>query len=551
MIDHSLKSPNVQGGGPSAGAPIWSRDFLQPLAPGALTPFSASVLHEMAGRSWYNYYNRLGFDPTPKSRVVRSLHGRPYFTLTLSAQLDAQQAGIEPPSLSIGGAARPLARWEKPGLLAGLKLGGNARKAASVLQGLDREIDAAETQGQAWLQRVQAMRWSQAEILQIMEEIERTGAATLQLYVVARHNLQSAYLRLLGLVNGGSPAQLLAALSTAIRPAGDLVELQIARAVADLAHSAQAAPEVLSFLAAGEYAAWETQLAEGPFIAGLRQLLAAHGHRCAGEGELRNPRWSENPAPLLAAVAAAAHANAALSPPAGPDEGPLLSLIDAKRRKEAQPLLQHVRQCLSLQSKALHVHAYTLAGTRVWALAAGREAMGDQRLLAESDVFFYELEEMKQMMTGEWNISDMENIRATGSQRKQDYGTWQQTAAGDLLVGENEAFANIPKGATGLPGAAGRCRGAVVAAGDPTGLARVDGDKAVLAGVQVDAGWSAALPVTAAIVQAQGSPLDPVAAAAAALQIPLIYDVGERLAEVEAHAVAVVDGSQGTVTHGG
>ena len=114
MIDHSLKGPNAQGGGPSAGAPIWSRDFLQPLAPGALTPFSASVLHEMAGRSWYNYYDRLGFDPTPKSRVVRSMHGRPYFTLTLSAQLDAQQAGIEPPPISIGGATRPLARWEKP-----------------------------------------------------------------------------------------------------------------------------------------------------------------------------------------------------------------------------------------------------------------------------------------------------------------------------------------------------------------------------------------------------------------------------------------------------
>jgi phosphohistidine swiveling domain-containing protein len=551
LIDHSLRSSNAQGGGQSAGAPIWSRDFLQPLAPGALTPFSASVLHEMAGRSWYSYYDRLGFDPTPKSRVVRSLHGRPYFTLTLSAQLDAQQAGIEPPSISIGGTIRPLARWEKPGLLAALKLSGNARKAASALQGLDRELDAAEAQGQAWLQRVQAMRWSQAEILQIMEEIERTGAATLQLYVAARHNLQSAYLRLLGLVSEGSPGQLLAALTAAMRPTGDLVELQIARAVAGLAHTAQDLPEVLQFLAAGEFTAWETQLAESPFKGGLRQLLAVHGHRCAGEGELRNPRWAENPASLLAAVAAAAHVNVELPPQAGPDEVAFLSLVDAKRRKEAQTLLQQVRQCLALQSKALHVHAYTLAGTRVWALAAGREAMGDQRLLAESDVFFYELEEMKQMMTGEWNISDMATIRATASQRKQDYAAWQGRAAGDLLVGDSEAFVVVPQGATGLPGAAGRSRGALVAAGDPAGFTRVDGGKAILAGVQVDAGWSAALPVAAAIVQAQGSPLDPVAAAAAALQIPVVFDVGERLAQVEAHAVAVVDGSQGIVTNGG
>ena len=367
MIDYSLRGANVQSGGASAGAPIWSRDFLQPLAPGALTPFSASVLQEMAGRSWYSYYDRLGFDPTPKARVVRSMHGRPYFTLTLSAQLDAQQAGIEPPALRIGGTVRPLTRWEKPGLLAGLKLGGNARKAAAVLQALDREIEAAVPQGQAWLQRVQAMRWSQAEILQIMEEIERVGAATLQLYVVARHNLETAYLRLLGLVEGGSPVQLLAALSAAMRPTGDLVELQIARAVAGLAQAAQTVPGVPQFLAAGEYARWETELAESPFKAGLSALLATYGHRCGGEGELSNPRWGEDPTPLLAAAAAAVRTGAALPAQVGPEEGLFLNLLDARRRKEAQALLPLVRQCLQLQSKALHVHAYTLAGTRIWA----------------------------------------------------------------------------------------------------------------------------------------------------------------------------------------
>ena len=502
----------------------------------------------MAGRSWYNYYDRLGFDPTPKARVVRSMHGRPYFTLTLSAQLDAQQAGIEPPALKIGGTVRPLARWEKPGLLAGLKLGGNARKAAAVLQALDREIDAAVPQGQAWLQRVQAMRWSQAEILQIMEEIERVGAATLQLYVVTRHNLETAYLRLLGLVEGGSPVQLLAALSAAMRPTGDLVELQIARAVAGLAQTAKAVPSVLQFLAAGEYAAWETQLAESPFKAGLSELLAAHGHRCGGEGELSNPRWAEDPTPLLAAVAAAVRIGAALPAQVGPEEGLFLNLLDAKRRKEAQALLPLVRQCLQLQSKALHVHAYTLAGTRIWARAAGREAMTDQRLLAEGDVFFYELEEMKQMMTGEWNISDMDNIHTTAIQRKQDYAEWQGAAAGDLLVGDSEAFTDIPNGATGLPGAGGSGRGAVVAAVDPAGLAKAGDSRVILAGVQADGGWAAALPAAVGIVQAQGSPLDPISVAAGVLQTPVIYDLGEGLAAVQ--GVAVVDGSQGTVTSG-
>jgi hypothetical protein len=553
LIEYNLagSTGKTQSGSQPAGAPVWSRDFLQPLAPGALTPFSSSVLHEMAGRSWYNYFDRLGFDPTPKSRVVRSLHGRPYFTLTLSAQLDAQQAGIEPPVLHIGGMARQIARWEKPGLLSGLKLGGNARKISAVLQALDSEIDVAAAKGQAWLQRVQAMYWSQAEILQIMEEIERIGASTLELYVAARHNLQSAYLRLLGLLDGVSSSQLSAALTLALRPAGDLVELQIARSVANLAQTAQASPSVLQYLQAGDFSTWETQLPDGHFVAALRELLAAHGHRCAGEGELMNARWSENPAPILVAVAAAASSHATLPVQAGPDEGPLSAMLDAKRRKEAQTLLQQVRQCLALQSKALHVHAYTLAGTRIWALASGREAMGDKRLLAENDVFFYELEEMKQMMTGEWNISDTANIHATAAQRKLDYQFWQQTMAGDLLVGDSEAFAVIPGSAIGLPGAAGTGSGPVVAASaDLAGLSRTNGGKVVLVGVQADAGWAAALPAAAGIVQAQGSPLDPIVAAASALQVPAVYDLGERLAAIQVQEMAAIDGSRGMVANG-
>jgi phosphoenolpyruvate-protein kinase (PTS system EI component) len=58
------------------------------------------------------------------------------------------------------------------------------------------------------------------------------------------------------------------------------------------------------------------------------------------------------------------------------------------------------------------------------------------------------------------------------------------------------------------------------------------------------------LPAAAGIVQAQGSPLDPVVAAAAALQIPVVYDLGERLAAIQAQILAVVDGDQGTVTNG-
>ena len=300
MIEYTIAGGAA---GEAAGAaPVWSRTFMQPLAPAALTPFSLSVLAEMAGRSWYSYYDRLGLDPAPKSRVVRSLHGRPYFTLSLSAQLEAQGAGIEPPAVLVDRAVRPLARWEKPGLLAGLKLRGNAAKLAAVLPALPDELDAAAAKGRAWLQRVGGMRWSQAEILQIMEEIERVGAETLRLYVAARQQVEFARLRLPALLPGASTPQHLAALDTALGAGGATLTAAIAPRIRELAKTAAAEPEAAAFLAAGNYDNWESRLPAGAFAGGLRALLDTYGHRCTGEGELMTPRWSEDRSPILAAV---------------------------------------------------------------------------------------------------------------------------------------------------------------------------------------------------------------------------------------------------------
>ena len=293
MIEYSLpdSTGKSQSGGQSAGAPIWSRDFLQPLAPGALTPFSASVLHEMAGRSWYNYFDRLGFDPTPRSRVVRSLHGRPYFTLTLSAQLDAQQAGIEPPVLRIGGAARQIARWEKPGLLAGLKLGGNARKVASTLQALDRR-DRCSRAARAGL----APACASHALVTGRDPADHGGDRTCwrrHAAVVCGRSPQpcrSAYLRLLGLLDGvrrcSSWRRSSARPAPNRRPGRAADCPQRRRPGPDGAGSARCAAVSSSrrICLPGKHS-WQTALSSQA----CAELLAAHGHRCAGEGELMQP----------------------------------------------------------------------------------------------------------------------------------------------------------------------------------------------------------------------------------------------------------------------
>ena len=165
---------------------------------------------------------------------------------------------------------------------------------------------------------------------------------------------------------------------------------------------------------------------------------------------MSNPRWSEDAAPVFEAILVAARA-AAPQPGAG-DLNALLASFDGKQRKALLVQVETMRQALRLQSKALNAYAYVLAGARQWALAAGKEASSDGRLGDFADVFFYELEEVKQMMTGEWNISDQSGIRATAEERKAQAATWSASQPGELLVGDME----VRLVDAGLPGAQGQ-----------------------------------------------------------------------------------------------
>jgi hypothetical protein len=107
------------GNGTTAGTEagtVWGRSLFEPLAPDALTPFTGSLLSEIAARAWYLYYDRLGFGPMLRAEVVRLHAGRPYINLTLSSTLDAENAGVAPPVFRLDGVARPLFAWEKPRL---------------------------------------------------------------------------------------------------------------------------------------------------------------------------------------------------------------------------------------------------------------------------------------------------------------------------------------------------------------------------------------------------------------------------------------------------
>jgi rifampicin phosphotransferase len=435
LYDYSL--PN---GLPSGSRAAWSHWPLRTLSRGPLTPFSYSVLAEIAGRAWYAYFDTLGFDPMPRARVLRQYEGRPYLNLTISAQRDVEGAAVEPPTLRVNGQPFPICKWEKPGLIAGLKFSLAQNKIDQLLKSLVGEISAITQQAQTWDEKTREMRWTQAEVLQIMEEIEKAGTRSFMAWLAARHQLDLAYNRLIRLSadRAGYPANL-ALLGAAIGDEAGPVEQALLDELARLGERFAADAGALGWLQAGEWAAWSQTLPNPTLVTALQTFLATYGHRCVDEAEIRHARWVENPTPIWQAIRAAAHGESPLPAPRPSQPQALLDAIENNRRKEAQGWLQKIPALRGLQSQAQHAFAHILAGARRWALAAGRDAMVDQRLLALDDVFFYELEEMKEMMTGEWNVSSRSEIQSTARKRRADYGRWQATTPADLLIGESEA----------------------------------------------------------------------------------------------------------------
>jgi pyruvate,water dikinase len=408
-------------------------------------------MEEVAKSAWYRYFDELGFDPMPRARMLRQHEGRAYLNLTLSAQRDAEQAAVEPLTVLVNNQPFPLAKWEKPGLLASIKVGRNRKKIEQLLENYRQQVEPVTQKAAAWYAKTQELRWSQADILQIMEEVERVSIPSFTLFLAARHNLELLCNRLLWATQDRQPFPAnVALLQQAVAAVDGVLETRMQEDVLTLVRTAVPDQATVSWLRAGHYDDWQKTLPNQALAAGVANFLQRYGQRALNDGEMGQPRWEEAPALFFTILC-----DALQSPPpskAKADPEPLLNAVAPDQRKVAQQQVQQARQLLLLQSQAVHAFAYILAGTRRWALAAAKEAQGDQRLLEANDVFFFQIEEVKQMMTGEWNISSRQTIHNTCAERKAAYARWQAHETPPVLIGD--VAATMTPAEMNMPGAA-------------------------------------------------------------------------------------------------
>lgn len=223
----------------------------------------------------------------------------------------------------------------------------------------------------SWHDQVMAMEWSQAQLLQVMEEIE--------LYI----NDAIANERRLAAAASGCYAHLFQQLQARLGGDASAVLLDLVSGLP----TPQAA--LVAALAAGK---------------GAEELRRQYGHLAATPLELAQPRFGEAwpfAATTLGAGAAWAPAQAAARRQTAGDKA--LAAAGLLQRPAWRRLIAHTQALFQAQAAAQEGLTLALAATRRWCLAAAQEGRRNDRIDEAPQIFLLELEEIKQMMTGEWH----------------------------------------------------------------------------------------------------------------------------------------------------
>lgn len=353
------------------------------LPTGPVSPFTWSILQRPVIAALSAQFEAAGLPVPDANSLVHRAAGQAVLDAEALGQLDATLAanvtGTTPSLVKqlLGGSQeRWQTTWMRPAL----------EQAPGQLAAIER-----------WAKRTQSTSWRQATVLQVMEEIEPQAEAAL----AAQESLRTALLLCSASVEMWAqqrpvaPAELLAGLADEGADY-DYALWQLGEAVSQSQDWRSAAPsdglESLSdnlrqaverFL--NDYRQWATQ-----------PLEAA------------SPRWGEAPEALLAAAAARPTIG---SRPNNPDlarrqrteAGTALGKhLGPLSRRPFLAVFEQMQQLAQLLVESRRAFITVMATARHWALAAAREAMADGRLTSQDDVFLLELEELKQIMTGEW-----------------------------------------------------------------------------------------------------------------------------------------------------
>jgi phosphohistidine swiveling domain-containing protein len=480
----------------SAGQIAWTRDLARDLFPAAVTPFHWTLLRRPAQEAMRRTWADLGVALPAQDFWRRAPDSYVYLNADLMAQAGRAVHGAAwlsaPPLPERGGL---FGRWQTQGTI---------KRVHAQVDAMVREVDGLNLRLAEWLAFAQRLRWTQADLLQVMEELEPRAQTVLQAYFLLRAGLSAAQAEVATRLTEwlpGCPPQTILHLYAGL---DGLPSVEAAYALAELRDAASQDAVVQDF-------------------------LARYGHRGLDEMRPDARRWREHAelALQLAALPPTHTVEAARAARRAAEEW-VLSRLDSNRQRQFEPLLARARRLCRAVDVVWDGLARVMAAAQLWLRAVASEAVSARLITDPAEVHFLELEELKQVATGEWHRGRSERVREEVVDRRANLVACSDEAT-RFPVAASPGTASGPAFRFALTSDIAFLSGAVV-------LTRVaaPGDAPY---------WLSA----AALIDAAGDPWMPAMIVARALAMPAVTGMPEPIAQAAPGQIITVDGNAGRI----
>ena len=478
-----------------AGQIAWTRDLARDLFPGVATPFGWTVLCTPAESALRRAFAELGA-PAPDGIQLWQRDQDGQVCVNASALADAARR-------LHGAAWLGSIRGEMPGgMLGRLQTGGVIRKAQARIDAALAGIQDLHVRTARWLDWVRGLRWTQADLLQVMEELEPKARDVLQTYFILRAGLSAAAAQVSDRLAEWLPE----------RPPDVTWGLYVGLAGMPGVESAYA----LAVAARDE--------------ASRDPALARFGHRGPGEMRPDGMRWADQPA-LLASLADqrpqrnsdTAHIERQAV------EAWVFGQLDASKSRQFEAALRRAQALCVAADVAWDAATMVMAAAQRWAEATASEATSAGLIARPADVLYLELEELKQVATGEWHPG-------------------RSAAVQDEVARRRAQIAGVPAGeAVGqpLPAGPGQAHGPAYLASP---AAEPPPPSAIWLTAAADPGCAPFWLGAGAVVTAAADPWSPGLIIARGLGVPAVIGAAEAVSAARPGQTVTVDGDAGQVS---
>jgi phosphohistidine swiveling domain-containing protein len=465
------------------------------LFPGVATPFGWTILCTPAESALRRAFAELGA-PAPE--------GIQLWQRDRDGQVRVNASALAEAAHRLHGAAwLGSIRGEMPGgMLGRLQTGGVIRKAQTRADAAVAGVQDLHARTARWLDWVRGLHWTQADLLQVMEELEPKARDVLQTYFVLRAGLSAA------------AAQVAARLAEWLpeRPPDVTWGLYVGLAGMPGIESAYA----LAVAARDE--------------ASRDAALARFGHRGPGEMRPDGMRWADQPA-LLASLADqrpqrnsdTAHIERQAV------EAWVFGQLDAGKSRQFEVALRRAQALCVAADVAWDASTMVMAAAQRWAEATASEATSAGLIARPADVLYLELEELKQVATGEWHPGRSAAVQDEVARRRaQIAGHPVEQAAGQPL-----------------PAGPGQAHGSAYLASP---AAEPPPPAAIWLTAAADPGCAPFWLGAGAVVTAAADPWSPGLIIARGLGVPAVVGAAETVSAARRGQTMAVDGDVGQVS---